>query len=222
MASRATRRAAAPGAAGPVEQTRGDSVAMRRLSEAVLPALIARFEASGLGELEVRRGEWRVRLRKVADVETVTGPAPAGRAAGSTTASAGRVGGPSAVPAATHRAALLAPVGPGRGAPSSGAGSSGAGRRMATSPAVGYFIPLEAAAPGRIVRSGDVLGHVDVLGVRQEVVAPSDGAVSRVLAELGQAVEYGQELVRLEAPPRVEEASRDGSGEDAELPLSEA
>lgn len=222
MASRGTRRAAAPDAAGPVEQARGDAVAMRRLSEAVLPALIARFEASGLGELEVRRGEWRIRLRKSADVEVVANPSPPGRAAGGSAGGTGRAGSASAAPAAGSRAALLAAVGPGRGAPASGTGSGGAGRRAATSPAVGYFMPLEAASPGRLVRAGDVLGHVDVLGVRQEVVAPSDGAVARVLAELGQAVEYGQELVRLDASPRVAEASGDGAPAAPKMPLPEA
>jgi biotin carboxyl carrier protein len=46
------------------------------------------------------------------------------------------------------------------------------------------------------------MGHIDVLGVRQEVVAPADGIVGRLLVEAGQAVEYGQELVRLDLPGR--------------------
>jgi pyruvate/2-oxoglutarate dehydrogenase complex dihydrolipoamide acyltransferase (E2) component len=46
-----------------------------------------------------------------------------------------------------------------------------------------------------------------VLGVRQEVVAPADGFVGRFLAEPGQAVEYGQELVRLEATSHAPEAA---------------
>ncbi|HTS14242.1 MAG TPA: biotin/lipoyl-containing protein, partial [Candidatus Sulfotelmatobacter sp.] len=64
---------------------------------------------------------------------------------------------------------------------------------------VGYFSPLGSLTAGVTVRSGDVLGHVDVLGVRQDVVAPADGVVGRYLAEAGEAVEYGQELVRMEA-----------------------
>jgi pyruvate/2-oxoglutarate dehydrogenase complex dihydrolipoamide acyltransferase (E2) component len=54
-------------------------------------------------------------------------------------------------------------------------------------------------AVGRIVRSGDTLGYVDVLGVRQDVVAPVDGVLMRLLAEPGQAVEYGQGLAFVEA-----------------------
>ena len=52
--------------------------------------------------------------------------------------------------------------------------------------------------PGTRVRAGDRLAYVDVLGVRQEVVSPVDGIVGATLAEAGDAVEYGQELVRLE------------------------
>ena len=64
----------------------------------------------------------------------------------------------------------------------------------------------ESIATGSQVRSGDVLGHVDVLGVRQEVVAPGDGIVARWLAEAGEAVEYGQDLVRLEPVTRPDPA----------------
>jgi biotin carboxyl carrier protein len=48
------------------------------------------------------------------------------------------------------------------------------------------------------VRAGDSLGHVDVLGVPQEIEAPADGIVGSTLVEAGMAVEYGQELIRLE------------------------
>jgi biotin carboxyl carrier protein len=37
-----------------------------------------------------------------------------------------------------------------------------------------------------------------MLGVAQEVVAPMDGVVGASLAESGDAVEYGQELVVIE------------------------
>lgn len=97
----------------------------------------------------------------------------------------------------------LAPAG------ASPAGASGAAPapvaeppRGATSPAVGYLIPNEKTSVGRKVASGDVLGWVEVLGVRQEVVSPRDGIVGRYLAEAGQAVEYGQELVVIDGARR--------------------
>jgi biotin carboxyl carrier protein len=68
---------------------------------------------------------------------------------------------------------------------------------VATSPAVGIFQPRPELRPGSRVRSGDRLGYVDVLGVRQEVVSPVDGIVGASLVDGGDAVEYGQELVRL-------------------------
>ncbi|HYL40035.1 MAG TPA: biotin/lipoyl-containing protein, partial [Candidatus Binatus sp.] len=68
-------------------------------------------------------------------------------------------------------------------------------RRVATSPAVGVFRPGPRAAVGSRVRAGDPLGHVDVLGVPEEVPAPADGMVTELLVEGGTAVEYGQELV---------------------------
>jgi pyruvate/2-oxoglutarate dehydrogenase complex dihydrolipoamide acyltransferase (E2) component len=37
-----------------------------------------------------------------------------------------------------------------------------------------------------------------MLGVAQDVVAPVDGLIGASLAEAGQAVEYGQELVVIE------------------------
>ena len=62
------------------------------------------------------------------------------------------------------------------------------------------FVPSEKAPVGRRVTAGDPVGWVEVLGVRQEVVAPHDGTVARHLVEPGQAVEFGQGLVVVEAP----------------------
>ena len=43
-----------------------DHAAIDRLTEELLPALIAKLGATGLGELEVRQGGWRIRLRRPA------------------------------------------------------------------------------------------------------------------------------------------------------------
>jgi biotin carboxyl carrier protein len=53
------------------------------------------------------------------------------------------------------------------------------------------------------VRAGDRIGSVNVLGVGQDVVSPVDGVVGSSLAEAGEAVEYGQDLVRIELPERI-------------------
>ena len=71
---------------------------------------------------------------------------------------------------------------------------------VAKSPAVGVFQPRKDLAVGMRVRAGDRLGTVDVLGVREDVIAPVDGVIGSSLAEAGEAVEYGQELIRIELP----------------------
>lgn len=71
-------------------------------------------------------------------------------------------------------------------------------RGTATSPAVGYFAPAATFEVGARVRSGDAIGHVDVLGVRHDVVSPIDGVLRSLEVEAGQAVEYGQPIARLE------------------------
>jgi pyruvate/2-oxoglutarate dehydrogenase complex dihydrolipoamide acyltransferase (E2) component len=43
---------------------------------------------------------------------------------------------------------------------------------------------------------------VDVLAVNQDVLVPVDGIIGTSLAEAGEAVEYGQELVRIELTER--------------------
>jgi len=60
------------------------------------------------------------------------------------------------------------------------------------------FHPGARAASGTRVREGESLGTVDVLGVPQEVAAPGDGIVATTLVDGGTAVEYGQELIRVE------------------------
>jgi biotin carboxyl carrier protein len=184
-----------------------DHAAIERLSGELLPALIAKLGATGLGELEVREGAWRVRLRRpgngpagVAGAHAATRERRPGERDRSARSSAGAGG--------AHLPAGLTAVGPGRdghpeqnGHPSRD-GREGAvrevGRIAATSPAVGIFHPRPEARAGTKVRAGDRLGSVDMLGIPQEVVAPADGVVGASLVESGDAVEYGQELVLLE------------------------
>jgi acetyl-CoA carboxylase biotin carboxyl carrier protein len=142
------------------------------LTTEILPALIARLRASRLGELEVRSGGWRVRLRR--------DPA-------------------ASVRPATSGATSVAPE-----VDVETAGS------VARSSAVGYFIPAPGLVVGATVEAGDLLGTVDVLGITQEVAAPADGLVSRVLAEQGQAVEYGQALAEIEPLEAVVDAGATG------------
>src|SRR6476660_8821422 len=45
-------------------ERQADHDGLARLSEAPVPALVAKLNASALAELEVREGDWRIRLRR--------------------------------------------------------------------------------------------------------------------------------------------------------------
>lgn len=162
---------------------------LRRVADDVLPALIARFSGGSLGELEVRHGDWRVRLRRA------NGAAPqaaeASGAAGPGRARESRDGRPG-------DGARRSDSDGARRSDSDGAHPD---RSIVTSPAVGYFQPAEGLEVGHSFRTGDVLGHVDVLGIRHDVTVPVDGLLGRILVEPGEAVEYGQEVARVDALP---------------------
>jgi acetyl-CoA carboxylase biotin carboxyl carrier protein len=143
----------------------------------VVPALIGqlteRLTRHGLGEIEVRRGALRVRV-----------VAPAGGITTAATRSA----------AGSHAGAQAGPAGRGHH-PQPVASDPGG----VMSPAVGYFAYVEGLGPGLAVEKGDPLGYVDVLGVRHDVRAPRSGVVRNLVTEAGEAVEYGQLLIELEA-----------------------
>lgn len=170
-------------------QRAADHAAIERLAGELLPSLMAKLGATGLGELEVREGSWRVRLRRPADT------APRGPEGGRERRGDRDRG---------ERHGERRPERPGRAAHDAGdGGGSGraATRTVATSPAVGIYRPRPDLAAGDRVRAGDRLGAVDMLGVPQEVVAPVDGIVGSTFVESGDAVEYGQELLVLERLP---------------------
>ena len=155
----------------------GDSnerATIARLAEDVVPTLIARLERSGLGEIEVSQDGWRVRLRR---------------------------GGSNGVAPSAHAAAQMQPHKPAAVAHTADAQPrrDGPARGQVSSPAVGYFTPRSGVAVGNKVRKGDIIGVVDMLGVRQEVVSPIDGVLRSMDVESGQAVEYGQAIGRVEA-----------------------
>lgn len=66
------------------------------------------------------------------------------------------------------------------------------------SPAVGFFVYADGLGPGLAVEKGDALGQVEMLGVRHDVRAPRRGTVRNLVAESGEAVEYGQVVIELE------------------------
>jgi biotin carboxyl carrier protein len=202
-----------------------DHAGIARLTDELLPALIAKLSSTQLGELEVREGDWHVRLRRpygvapgegrrVTDKPSRSQPGHEGHGHGRAgvegrggRSSGGGASASGSAPASGGATGITA----GSGAASASTNGTGAARAatqgdaatdrsrsIATSPAVGIFQPGPRAASGTRVRAGDSLGAVDVLGVPQEIPAPADGIVGTTLVEAGMAVEYGQELIRLE------------------------
>jgi biotin carboxyl carrier protein len=210
-----------PAAADP----KADHAGIARLTEELLPALIAKLATTQLGELEVREGDWHIRLRRpfgvgpgegrrASDKPSRSQPGHEGHGHPRAAVEGHRPGRSTTTGGASHPGGSGTTAGTGAASASNGTGahgwSGGTGddhdgedrpnrsRTIATSPAVGIFNPGPKGASGTRVRSGDVLGTVDVLGVRQDVQAPADGVVGATLVEAGMAVEYGQDLFRIE------------------------
>jgi biotin carboxyl carrier protein len=185
---------------------------MARLADDLLPELIGRLVATGLGEIEVREDGWRIRLRRPpalaggarTHVAGSHGHLPEGQRAREPRHSSetrhgtdARYGGdgryqPASLSGHSEGAGgagpALAPVGPGHDPY----------RVAATAPAVGVFQPRPEMRPGVRVRAGDRLAAVDLLGVPQDVVSPGDGVIAATLVQAGEGVEYGQELMLIE------------------------
>jgi acetyl-CoA carboxylase biotin carboxyl carrier protein len=141
---------------------------IERAAAELIPQLTERLAQHGLGEIEVRHGDVRIRVARA--VAQPQAPA-AGRAAPAQ----------GSVPAT------------GVGVVPSGPATQGV-----TSPAVGFFIYADGLGPGLPVDKGDELGHVEMLGVRHDVRAPRRGLVRNLVTETGEAVEYGQLLIEME------------------------
>ncbi len=141
--------------------------AIARAATELIPQLSERLATHGLGEIEVSRGDLRLRVAAGTPVAPRT-------------------------PAAEALAPETADPAPEMDAPKASAGVGVA------SPAVGFFVYADGLGPGLDVAKGDPVGHVEMLGVRHDVRAPRAGTVRHLVAESGEAVEYGQVVVELE------------------------
>jgi acetyl-CoA carboxylase biotin carboxyl carrier protein len=143
---------------------------IERAAAELIPQLTERLGQHGLGEIEVRHGDLRIRVARALAQPQASAP---GRAA----------------PAPAHGALPGDRVGVVPGGPSA---------TGVTSPAVGFFVYADGLGPGLPVDKGDELGHVEMLGVRHDVRAPRRGLVRNLVTETGEAVEYGQLLIEME------------------------
>jgi biotin carboxyl carrier protein len=142
----------------------------------LVPQLAERLRAHGLAEIEVSSGDLRLRVSASGD------PTPR-----------------QAVASVTSSATLEVATGAAEREPTASIdeGSDAASVGVA-SPAVGFFVYADGLGPGLEVAKGDALGHVEMLGVRHDVRAPRGGTVRHLVAESGEAVEYGQVVLELD------------------------
>ncbi|HTI16910.1 MAG TPA: acetyl-CoA carboxylase biotin carboxyl carrier protein [Trinickia sp.] len=149
-----------------------------------LKTLIDLVSESGISELEVTEGEGKVRIVKNAPPVYVQSPT---QYAPQMTSSIPAPG--AAAPAQAPASEAAAPATP---APLQG--------QIVTAPMVGTFYraPSPGADPfvqvGDIVKEGQTLCIIEAMKLLNEIESDKAGVIKEVLAENGQAVEYGQPL----------------------------
>jgi acetyl-CoA carboxylase biotin carboxyl carrier protein len=158
--------------------------------------LLLLFNESGVGELELQRGENRLRIRRAGmDREYVVTPA----------AAAGEGMPAPVVPGAMAGAApaSASAVSTGRGAAAMAARTAEpeGSHILVKSPIVGtyYDAPSPGAAPfvkvGDAVEPGQVLCIIESMKLMNEIEAEVAGVVAAKLVENGRPVEYGEALL---------------------------
>jgi acetyl-CoA carboxylase biotin carboxyl carrier protein len=140
--------------------------------------LLQIFEESGVAEMEVQRGENRLRLRRVLSAQESEVPAAA----------------PPPAQAQAHAHAAAPPAAPPK---TSGPDPN---HTLIKSPIVGtyYDAPSPGAAPfvkiGDTVEPGQVLCIIESMKLMNEIEAEMAGTMVHKLVENGRPVEYGEAL----------------------------
>ncbi len=150
-----------------------------------LKTLIDLVSDSNVSELEITEAEGKVRIVK-------SGPAPV--------AMVTPMAAPVAAPVATAAPAAAIAAAP---APASAAEAAPAGHQV-KSPMVGTF--YRASSPGAKsfvevgseVKEGDTTCIIEAMKILNQIEADKAGTITQILAENGQAVEYGAPLFIIE------------------------
>ena len=151
-----------------------------------LKTLIDLVSESNVSELEITEAEGKVRIVK----SLASAPAMVAAPAVATLAAAPQSAAPPAPSA-------MAPV----AEPTPAAAPAG---HQVKSPMVGTF--YRAASPGAksfvevgtVVKQGDPVCIIEAMKILNEIEADQSGTITQILAENGQAVEYGQPLFVIE------------------------
>ena len=145
-----------------------------------LKTLIDLVSESNVSELEITSAEGKVRIVKAGLAPALVQYAPA----------------PVPLPAPAPMAAAAPPV--------VAAAEPVAAGHAVKSPMVGTF--YRSASPGAkafvelgsVVREGETICIIEAMKILNEIEADKSGTVTKILAENGQAVEYGQPLFTIE------------------------
>lgn len=92
---------------------------------------------------------------------------------------------PAAVPVAAPATTAAAPV-----------ATPTAGANAVTSPLPGTVLEVKVTA-GQKVKAGDLMFIIEAMKMENEVLAPTDGTVTKILANKGSSVETGAALAEL-------------------------
>lgn len=140
----------------------------------------------GLGEVELEMDDVKIKIKSAP-------PAPVVPVAAAPVAAAPVAAAPAAAPAAA-----------GEAAPAAEAAEELPAGTPVKSPLVGTFYssPAPDAPPfvlvGQKVKEGDTLFIIEAMKTMNEIKAPCDGTVVRILAQPGDMVEYNQTVVIIE------------------------
>ena len=149
----------------------GNAAELGELVDALLPVLVDRLAATGLGEIEVERRGATVRVRSEGLGAAAAPQAPASRTASSSVT-----------------------------APQSGdTTAEGTRKRAVRATAVGFLTIAKDVHIGAKISKGALVAQVEVLGIPTEVRAQHGGIVVALKAATGDPVEYGQEIFTLES-----------------------
>lgn len=163
-------------------QTSKDAGADAGIDAKLVRRLAQMLTETDLSEIEVQKGDLRIRVARTMTAATVTVAAPAPVVAPPPAVAAVPVvvaAPPSAADAASHPGAVASPM-------------VGTAYRRA-SPDAKAFVEI-----GSQVKQGEKVLLVEAMKTFNEIVAPRSGTVTAILVEDGQPVEYGQTLLVIE------------------------
>jgi len=159
------------------EHAAADHKASDTIDTDLVRAIANLLSETNVGEIEIRRGDLKIRVARQAS-------APAQQPAASAAVSAAPPSpapSPAAAPlaASVHAGAVKSPM-------------VGTAYRKA-SPDAKNFVEV-----GSVVKAGDKLMLIEAMKTFNDIVAPKAGLVSAILVEDGQPVEFGQTLFVIE------------------------